>query len=111
MPVSATTDKDILRISFKPEGESNDPHRHEAEIVCFLQVTDAGLKIFYSHHIFRIRETTIGPFTKEITRRMPLTAALIAILNYGVFYEFWGAFLRTTTASDAPVGKLPGDIN
>lgn len=112
MPVSATSEKDILRISFVPGGEVEitNPHRHEAEVVSFLQVTDAGLKIFYSHHVFRIRETTIGPFTKEITRRMPLTPALIAILEYGVFYEFWSTFARPVTISQAPIGKLPTEI-
>lgn len=110
MPVSATTDKETLRVTFSPEGESGAPHRYEAEIVCFLRVMDTGLEITYSHHLFRSRETTIGPFSNEIMRRMPLTPALIAVLEHGVFYEFWSTFSRAVRLSSAPIGKLPSEV-
>ena len=108
MPVSATTKKDTLRITFSPEGESHVPHRYEAEIVCFLQIVDTGLEITYSHHVFRSRESTIGPFSDEVIRRMPLTPSLIAILETGVFHEFWSTFTRTVRLSTTPltVGKM-----
>ena len=110
MPVSATSEKNTLRVSFSPEGESQVPHRYEAEVICFLTVTDAGLEITYSHHIFHTRDTTIGPFAEEVTRRMPLTPALIAVLEHGVFYEFWSTFTRSVRISQAPVGRLPSHI-
>ena len=111
MPVSATSDKSIVRVSFsvsnEPDNQAKD--RHESEIVCFLRIGEGGLEISYSHHIIRVRETTIGPFTQEMERRMPLTPALTAIIQVGVFNEFWSTFLQSIRVSPARMGKLPTD--
>lgn len=112
MPVSATPDKSIIRVSFsvsnEPDNQNKD--RHESEIVCFLRIGEGGLETSYSHHIIRVRETTIGPFTQEMERRMSLTPALIAIIETGVMNEFWSAFLRSVRTSPARMGKLPTDL-
>lgn len=109
MPVSATSEPDTLRISFPVQGEESNTDLHETEIVCFLRVGDAGLDIAYSHHIIRVRESTVGPFTKEAERRMSLTPTLIALVEQGVLYEFWSAFNRGVRVSPTPIGKLPTD--
>lgn len=113
MPVSATSDKSIVRVTFsvanEPDNQAKD--RHESEIVCFLRIGEGGLEISYSHHIIRVRETTIGPFTHEMERRMSLTPALTAIIEVGVFNEFWSTFLQSVRVSPARMGKLPTDTN
>ena len=108
MPLSVTTDPYTLRISFPVQGESQDSN-HETEIVCFLRINDAGLDITYSHHIIRVRESTVGPFIGETPRRMSLTPALMAVVQQGVYHEFWSAFNRSVRTSPAPIGKLPTD--
>lgn len=113
LPVSATSDKSIVRVSFsvsnEPDNQAKD--RHESEIVCFLRIGEGGLEISYSHHIIRVRETTIGPFTQEMERRMSLTPALTAVIQAGVFYEFWSAFARIVRTSPTRMGKLPTDTD
>jgi hypothetical protein len=108
MPVSATSDKDILRVSFPVEGET--PADYEAEVICFLRVTDAGLEISYSHHFIRTRESTVGPFSKEVERRMSLTPALTCLIHEGVLHEFWSTFAKSVKVSQAGIGRLPTDI-
>lgn len=108
MPISATSDKDILRVSFPVEGET--PADYEAEVVCFLRVTDAGLEITYSHHFIRSRESTVGPFSKEVERRMSLTPALTCLIHEGVLHEFWSTFTKSVRVSPAGIGKLPTDV-
>ena len=107
MPISPTSEKDTLRVSFSPQGEGESPHRYESEIVCFLRVTDAGLDIAYSHHVYHTREATVGPFTNETSRRMPLTPALIAVIEQGVFYEFWASFNRGVRTSPKEIDQVP----
>jgi hypothetical protein len=113
LPVSPTSNENILRISFSVRGElpvsTTTPMLHESEIVCFLRIGDTGLDITYSHHIIRVRDSTVGPFSREVERRMPLTPALVAVIELGVFYEFWTAFNRGVRTSPAPIGKLPTD--
>ena len=109
MPLSVTTDPHTLRVSFSVQGESKDSN-HETEIICFLRINDAGLDITYSHHIIRVRESTVGQFTNETPRRMSLTPALTAVIQQGVYYEFWSHFNRIVRTSPAPIGKLPTDV-
>lgn len=112
MPVSATTDKSIVRVSFSVSNEpgNQNQNRHESEIVCFLRISEGGLEISYSHHIIRVRETTVGPFTQEMERRMSLTPALTAIIQTGVCNEFWSTFIQSIRTSPARMGKLPTEL-
>ncbi len=90
--VNATHRKDLIRVSFPCPIEIND--RSDADIVCYLRVTDVGLTLYYSHHALRNRSTEKGPFEGEMNMRLNLDQALRAQIETCVMQEFWSQFLR-----------------
>ena len=106
MPIQATSDKNILQVTFLLRGEG-DQGQFLSEVVCYLRICDAGLETYYSHHRIRSRDSDSGPFTGESTRRMPLSPPLRAMIEQGVMLEFWSAFNRVLRISPARIGRLP----
>jgi hypothetical protein len=110
MPVSITKDPNILRVSFPVEGEGPSD-RFNAEIVCFLRISEGGLETNYSHHLIRSREAPSGPYTQETTRRMSLTPTLKAVISLGAMHELWSTFPQTIRTSPGRIDSLPTDID
>lgn len=109
--VNATHRKDLIRVQFHCPPLNN---RSDADIVCYLRVTETGLTLYYSHHVMRSRSTEKGPYEQENTIRLTLDQALRAQIEACTMLEFWSAFLRKVRVfpyhQDAMLGVLEPEM-
>lgn len=103
MPVIATKLKNVVMVRF-PAPEKLENRHVEFDVVCYVRLDPTGvLEINYSHHVIRSRDANVGSFS-ESKSRMPLDAALHALVTIGVMQEFWSSVANVFRV-------LPGDIN
>lgn len=92
MPVSTTTDKNILKItvpapSMRPRHP--DPELERSIVVCYVRLTDKGIGIYYSHHETTVRASTVGEWSDTQIMQVPLTRPVRSLVQVGVMQEFW----------------------
>jgi len=104
LPVTATKDKRVVRVSFiaPPTSDSNNS---ESEIVTYVRLIAGKLEINYSHHIIRSRSSPMGPHTDQLNYRMPYTSSVRAVVEAGVMHAFWAHFAPGSRVLPGEVGK------
>jgi hypothetical protein len=90
MPVTATSNPDVIRVSFKTMSAA----LNEVEAVVFARAMDDGrVELHYSHQVFRERPIEDGPWDeRETIQRTPLTPALSEQIRVGAMLEIFSRF-------------------
>lgn len=105
--VTSTAKPGVLRVSFLQE----ETEKAQNEVVCFVRPCVSGVEINYSHHIFRHRVASKGPWDGETHGRSPLTTALICVVENGVMLELWSAFGTKVRTLPSPYGTPIESVN
>lgn len=83
--VNATANPKLWRIEFWIEHSATS----KSSVVCFLYVTEAGIRIYYSHNLVYSRPVEKGVWDQPRLTRLSLNVALKAVIEAGVFQEVW----------------------
>jgi hypothetical protein len=75
-----------------------------ANVICYLEITSAGLSIYYSHHEFFHRPAERSPWARGEDSSVPMSPALSSLIEAAVMCEFWDYFV--CRGSGRPTGKV-----
>jgi hypothetical protein len=83
--ISATSNPKFWRVEFDQQHSD----RLKSTVVCFVQITETGAKIFYSHHVPFSRQVEGAPWARHPQVQNALNHALRALIEIGVWEALW----------------------
>lgn len=100
--VTSTSRPKLWRVSF----EIDHGDYVKADVVCFIQITGMGVRIYYSHHALYSRAIAAGPWNAPNLVRHRITPALQALIESSIMAEIWTA-ARNNAGNEILI--VPGD--
>lgn len=106
--VTATENPKLWRVEFVVE------HSDIAKsgIVCYVYLSELGIRVFYSHHVLYSRPVPKGSWSLGSTAKQELNPALKALIDASLFQEIWSVG-RVDGIADFPArpGEPVGGID
>jgi hypothetical protein len=105
MPVTATSDPDVVKVSFQTSLSA----LSQIETIVYARAMDDGLvDLYYSHQVFRERNTEEAPWDpRETIQRTPLNRALSEQVRVGAMMELFNQFFGGLQVLSVPPGSDP----
>ena len=116
--VSLTKRSDVVLVTFRcsfTDQSSTTAARvaddREVEVVSYVRINAAGIRIFYSHHIIRYKEAKTGHYSGNTIMRMPIENGLQAVIMQGVMFELWESMPKDIAVFPGPPESMMESVD
>ena len=111
--ITPTTNSKLWRVEFEQHfGELT-----KTAVVNYIFIGEAGIRIYYSHHVTYSRQVPTGDWERGISVRQSMGAALRSTIEANVWSEMWecsrdpkDAVRILPAAPDSPVQEFENDL-
>lgn len=83
--IASTSNPRVWRIEF----DTIHSDYTKTGVVCYLYLIDAGIRVYYSHHVAYSRQIPKGPWSPGTIIRQSLSGALRATIESSLFFQVW----------------------